>query len=123
VRIEGRRLHEIPAAALAGYRIVDQDGDTTLVSTGRYKNIPKEPAKPVYVFDVNRGRDPAFLREFAWVAAEDATSLILTSSQRDTEVAVSLALPARGVSTPGNFARLHCSIVHASPSFLPARRH
>jgi hypothetical protein len=46
----------IPATALAGYRIVDQDGDTTLVSAGRYKNLPKEPGKPVYIFDVNRGR-------------------------------------------------------------------
>jgi hypothetical protein len=46
----------VPNAAMAGYRIVQQDGDTLLVSGGRYKSVAKDPGKPLYVLDVNRGR-------------------------------------------------------------------
>jgi hypothetical protein len=46
----------IPNAAVAGYRIVKEDGETMLVSGGRYKSVSNEPGKPGYVFDVNKGR-------------------------------------------------------------------
>jgi Domain of unknown function (DUF4412) len=46
----------LPAAAFAGYRIVDDEGRTTLVSNGRIKSVPKGPGEPIHMLDVNRGR-------------------------------------------------------------------
>jgi hypothetical protein len=46
----------LPGVSLAGYRIVDDDGRTTLVSNGRIKSVPQRPGEPIHVLDVNRAR-------------------------------------------------------------------
>lgn len=46
----------LPHAAHAGYVLVDNTGEQTLVSRGRLKFVPKETAEPTLVLDLARAR-------------------------------------------------------------------